>query len=80
MKKYTAKFRNQFGERWIFEFDFSTNKGILKGSDVGWREYPVFDGRAPDLILDQDERDWLESSWAKAIILKQKRKNNKIKT
>ncbi len=80
MKTYTATFTNEYHDRWIFEFDFATNEGILKGSDVGWRKYPVFDGRVPDLILNQDERDWLELSWAKAIILKHKRKNNKIDT
>ena len=80
MEKYTTKFRNTWGEKWIFEFDFSTNEGTLRGSDVGWHKYPVFDGRAPDLILNQDERDWLEESWAKAIVLKHKRKNKKIDT
>lgn len=33
-KKYTSEFSNRCGEKWIFEYDYATGKGILKGSDI----------------------------------------------
>ena len=64
---YTSEFTNRHGEKWIFEYDYATNKGILKGSDVDWQSYDVVDGRAPDLILNNEEILWLRRAWAEAM-------------
>jgi hypothetical protein len=34
--KYYGYFANEFGEQWVFVFDFETRSGLLYGSDVGW--------------------------------------------
>ena len=52
---YTSEFTKQYGEKWIFEYDNITGKGILKGSDVDWQSYDMVDGRAPELILNNEE-------------------------
>ncbi len=64
---YTSEFANRYGEKWTFEYDYAIGKGILKGSDVDWQSYDVVDGRASDLILNNEEMLWLRRAWAEAI-------------
>ena len=64
---YTSEFANRYGGKWIFEYYYATGKGILKGSDVDWQSYDVVDGRAPDLILNNEEILWLRRAWHEAV-------------
>ncbi len=66
-KTYTSEFENRYGEKWIFEYDYTSGKAFLKGSDVDNQSYPVVDCRAQDLILNNEEILWLRSVWANAI-------------
>ncbi len=63
---YTSRFSNRYGEEWVFEFDPTKGEGVLRGSDVGWQEYRVIEGRAPGLILNEEELLWLREAWAAA--------------
>jgi hypothetical protein len=65
-RDYVARFTNEFGEEWEFEYHPVTNTGTLRGSDIDWKSYPVIDGRAVGLILDEDEISWLRRVWADA--------------
>ena len=64
---YASEFENRYGEKWIFECDHITGKGILKGSDVDWQSYDVVDGHARDFILNNEEILWLRRAWAEAV-------------
>ncbi|HEB30600.1 MAG TPA: hypothetical protein ENI15_06960 [Spirochaetes bacterium] len=66
MEKYIAEFTNEYGEDWVFEYDYSTGNGVIKGSDVDWNEYPIIDGKALGLVLAQSEIEWLRSCWLEA--------------
>lgn len=66
-KTYTSEFKNRYGEQWIFEYDYATGKAFLKGSDVDHQSYSVIDGRAPDLLLNNEEILWLRRTWANAL-------------
>lgn len=65
-KHYTSRFTNEYGEEWEFEYDPGKGEGILRGSDVDWKEYRVVGGRAPGLILNDEEIRWLRNAWAEA--------------
>jgi hypothetical protein len=64
--RYTSRFRNRYGEEWVFEYDPAKGEGGLRGSDVDWEEYRVVGGRAEGLILNDDEILWLRKAWAEA--------------
>jgi len=63
---YKSQFTNQYGEEWEFTYDSLTKEGVLRGSDVGWQEYRVIEGRVPGLILNDEEIRWLRRAWAEA--------------
>ena len=64
---YVGYFENELGEQWIFTFDPRTQKGELRGGDVGWNErYAVVNGCAPGLILAPEEFAWLRACWMAA--------------
>ena len=63
---YTLRFRNRYGEEWVFEYDPSNGQGVLRGSDVDWQQYPVIDGRVSGLILNDEEILWVHEAWASA--------------
>ena len=63
---YTSRFRNRYGEEWVFEYDAMKEEGVLRGSDVDWQEYRVIGGRAEGLILNDEEIRWLRKAWAEA--------------
>ena len=65
-KIFTSEFTNRFGETWVFEYDYTTRKALLRGSDVDDQSYSVVDGYVPDLVLNNEEILWLRSAWAKA--------------
>jgi len=63
---YSSRFTNRYGEEWEFEYDPLKKEGVLRGSDVEWQEYRVIEGRAPRLILNDEEIRWLRKVWAEA--------------
>jgi hypothetical protein len=65
-ESYRAKFTNIYGEEWHFEYSYSLNEGILRGSDVDWQPYRVVNGQAIGLILSTEELLWLRKVWADA--------------
>jgi hypothetical protein len=67
-EQYHGYFQNEYGEQFVFVFDYQTNKGTLWSGDVGWdTSYEVVDGDVPELILDAHERLWLQACWKAAI-------------
>jgi hypothetical protein len=55
-RRYHSYFENWYGEQWVFVYDRDTRKGELHGGDADWRKvYAVVNGRAWDLILNQEE-------------------------
>ena len=63
---YNSRFTNRFGEEWEFKYDPQKKEGVLRGSDVGWQDYRVVEGRVPGLILNDEEIQWLRNAWAEA--------------
>ena len=63
---YSSRFENRYGEEWKFEYDPIKGEGVLCGSDVDWQEYRVLDGQVPDLILNDEEIQWLRAAWKEA--------------
>ncbi len=62
---YIGYFENAFGEQWIFTRDRTTGIATLRGGDIGWNtSVDVTSGPAIDLVLNQPERQWLESCLA----------------
>ena len=49
---YRSQYENEYGELWVFVYDYSANTGILTGSDMDWQDYPVVDGRAIGLLFN----------------------------
>ena len=62
-KPYSSRFTNRYGEEWEFEYDPSRREGILRGSDLDWREYRLIGGQTPGLILNEEEIRWLRKTW-----------------
>ena len=65
-KQYSSRFTNRYGEEWEFIYDPLKKEGVLHGSDVGWQDYRVIEGRVPGLILNDEEIQWLRRVWAEA--------------
>jgi len=65
--EYESKYKNLYGEIWVFEYDYDTRTGVVRGSDIGSDEYAVVDGRADDLVMHKEERDWLLAAWQEAM-------------
>ncbi len=67
-KTPTWHFANRYGEEWEFTYDAARKQGILRGSDVDWKAYPVVGGKASGLILNKEEIQWLRKAWTEATI------------
>ena len=65
-RNYKSRLTNRFGEAWEFEYDPVKGEGLLRGADVDWKEYRVVDGQVPDLILNDEEIQWLRTAWKEA--------------
>ena len=65
---YSSRFTNRYGEEWEFKYDPLKKEGVLRGSDVGWQDYRVVEGRVPGLILNDEEIQWLRKVWAETTI------------
>lgn len=64
---YIGYFENRYGEQWVFTRDRTTGEATLRGGDIGWNTvHPVVDGTVEGLILNREERAWLEACWAAA--------------
>jgi hypothetical protein len=63
---YTSRFTNRYGEEWEFEYDPDKQEGTLRGSDVGWQNYRVVNGKVTGLILNDEELRWLHRAWTEA--------------
>ncbi len=66
---YVGFFANSYGEQWVVEIDRQTKTGILRGGDIGWdTAIEIADGQVHgDLILGQDEKQWLAACWRAAM-------------
>lgn len=62
-----SSFSNRSGQEWIFEYNPQTKLGIIKGTNVEQQEYPVINGQAEGLSLNDEESTWLRQSWATAV-------------
>jgi len=67
-RHYTSRFTNRYGEEWEFEYDPIKGEGLLRGSDVDWQEYRVIEGLAPELVLNNEEIEWLRKAWSEATM------------
>jgi hypothetical protein len=66
MKKFRSNSRNAHGVKWILEFDYDKKYSFITGDDSDYQKIPVYDGIALDLILDNQELDWLKKVWKDA--------------
>ncbi|MFC1910282.1 hypothetical protein ACFLXC_03180 [Chloroflexota bacterium] len=63
---YTGYYENQHGEQMIFQYDHDKKKALLWHGDSGWEEpLPVFAGGC-NLVLGEQERQWLSLVWKTA--------------
>ncbi len=71
--KYYGYFQNEHGEQAIFIYDYDSHAGTLWVGDYGWEEpVSVTNGDAPELILSDEERLWLQACWNAATAFQQK--------
>lgn len=64
---YYSYFENDFGEQWVFEYDYSVKTGKLYGGDAGWEQvFMVIDSQVENLILNTNEKTWLQACWLSA--------------
>lgn len=65
--KYRSTFTAENGDTWEFEYDYATEKGVVRGSDVDDdEEYKVIEGVAYNLVMDREEKRWLLAAWEEA--------------
>jgi hypothetical protein len=68
---YFGYFENCYGEQWVFTYNYETDRAVLSGGDVSWKEYPVEAlGTAAhvDLVLNREEHAWLQACWGAAVV------------
>ena len=76
---YIGFFAYRFGEQWVLTIDRDAKTGVLRGGDIRWDSQVeiqldanqdevvmVFEGQPNDLILGEEERQWLGACWAAA--------------
>lgn len=64
---YFGYFENEHGEQWVFTYDRKSETGELCGGDVGWENaHQVRNGKVVELILNAEERKWLQACWEAA--------------
>jgi hypothetical protein len=64
---YLETFTNEYHEDWWFDYNKENNMGILWGNDslIFGDTFYIFDGRHPTLILNDQEKEWLDNTWNK---------------
>ena len=65
---YFGYFENCYGEQWVFTYNYDTDKAVLSGGDVSWKEFPVRSGGHADLVLNMEEATWLRACWHSAVL------------
>ena len=65
-ENYRSTFTAENGDTWEFEYDYSTETGIVRGSDVDDEEYKVIEGVAYNLVMNRSEKRWLLAAWEEA--------------
>ncbi|TYP46776.1 hypothetical protein [Thermosediminibacter litoriperuensis] len=71
--KYYGYFENEHGEQWVFIYDRRTGTAELRGGDVGWeRVFLVRNGQVNGLILNENEKMWLQACWKAATVFSEK--------
>jgi hypothetical protein len=69
-RRYLGYFENHFGEQSIFVFDYAAGEGFVFSGDAGWEVYPVREGVAVELMLNEEEKRWLRNCWETALSVK----------
>lgn len=65
--KYFGYFENEHGEQAVFVHDRVSSSAVVMLGDAGWdSRYPVIEGRARGVILDQAEQLWVYCCWLAA--------------
>jgi len=66
-EKYLETFTNEHGETWWFNYDSKNDMGILSGDDdlIEGNNFYIFNGICPELILNNEEKDWIKNIWNK---------------
>lgn len=64
---YKAHRTDEFGDRWVFEYNSKDARGTVTGSDMNWESYPVLRGFALDLLTSDEDLVWLWRSWREAV-------------
>jgi hypothetical protein len=65
--KYRSTFTAENGDTWEFEYDYATETGVVRGSDIDDdEEYKVIEGVAYNLVMDRAEKRWLLAAWEEA--------------
>ena len=62
-KNYYGYFENEFGEQFVFEYDFDAHRGRLWAGDAGWEQPVIVTESKCPMILGNDERAWLSACW-----------------
>jgi hypothetical protein len=61
---YIGYYATELGDQWIFTSNKITGEAVLTGGDTGWVQHVVSEnGTVPDLVLSQDEMQWLKLCW-----------------
>jgi hypothetical protein len=61
---YYGYFANQHGEQSIYVYDEKTGEATVRMGDAGWDNvYPIVDGRAEGLIVNEAEATWIRACW-----------------
>lgn len=65
---YIGYFENRYGEQWLFTCHRKTGKVELRGGDIDWNTvHKVENGTVEGLILNAEERAWLQACWRAAV-------------
>ena len=65
---YYGYYENVHGEQLLFIADRKSRKAQLWGGDFGWGEgYNVLNGSVPSLVLDEQEKIWVQCCWSSAF-------------
>ena len=65
---YIGYFENRHGEQWLFTCHRKTRKVELRGGDIDWNTvHKVENGTVEGLILNAEERAWLQACWRAAV-------------
>lgn len=68
--QYFSYFENEHGEQWVFVYDPEIKKAELRGGDAGWDNvFIVENGQAKELVLNLNEKEWLQACWKSATRL-----------